>query len=72
MAATQIKRIASDRAASLSDSNDSSRITSKKKARTGILRSNKGPHKKVHKHHGTQSYLVLCKMAWMPERKYTS
>ena len=55
-AATQIKKIASAISESLSDSAGSVRILRKKKARTGILRSNKGPQKKVHKHHGTQRY----------------
>ena len=37
IAPAQIKKIASARAASLSDSNDSVRIPSKKKSRTGIM-----------------------------------
>ena len=41
------------------DSNKSSRILSKKKVRTGILRYNKGPQKSSHKHRGTQRYCVL-------------
>ena len=69
-AAAQIKKINSDRAASLSDSNDFFMIPRKKKARTGILSSNKGPHKKAHKHHGTQCYCVLFKKAGMSQRKY--
>ena len=60
-AANQIKKIASARAASISDSDDSVRITIKNKSRTGILSSNKGPQKKVHKHHGTQRHCVLAR-----------
>ena len=65
-----IKKIASARAASLSNSNNSVRILIKKKAKTGVLRSNKSP-KKAHRHHGIQCYCVICKKAGMPERKYT-
>ena len=42
---------------------------SKKKASTGILRSNK-LQKKLHKHHVIQSHCMLCKKAGMPERNY--
>ena len=57
---TQIKKIASARSATLSESDKSVSITSKKKARTGILRSKKGPQKNAHKHHDTHRYCVLC------------
>ena len=70
--ATQINNIDSNIAASLSDSNDSSRIQRKKKSRTDILRTNKGPKKKAHKHNGTQCYCVLYKKSGMPEQKYMS
>ena len=69
-ATTQIKNIASDRAASLFDSDESVRIQRNKKSRTGILRSNKGPQKKANKHHDTQSYCMLYKKAGMPELMY--
>ena len=69
MSVTQIKKIESARASSLSDTDESVRIPRKKKARTDVLRSNKSP-KKAHKHHGTQRYCALCKKAGMPERKY--
>ena len=68
-AAAHIKNIDSARAASLSDSNDSVKIWRKKKASTGVLRSNK-LQKKAHKHHGIQKYCILCKKAGMPELKY--
>ena len=55
-AETQIKKIAYARAASLYDSNGSVSILRKKKARTGVLRSNKGPCKKSPMHNGTQRY----------------
>ena len=45
-AETQTKKIASDRSASLSDRYKSVRIMRKKKARTGVLHSNMGPHKR--------------------------
>ena len=67
--AANIKNIASAMAASLYDSYKSARIPRKKKARTGVLRSNK-PQKKAHKHHGIQRYCVLYKKAGMPEKKY--
>ena len=70
-AAIQIKKIDSAREASLSDSNKSSRIPMKKEARTGILRSNKGPQRKAHKHHVTQSYCMICNKSGMPAQKYT-
>ena len=52
----QIKKIASDRAASLSDSNRSARIPRKKKAKTGVLRS-KNPPKGCTT--GTMVYIVI-------------
>ena len=71
-AATQIKKIASDRSASIFDSDKSVKIPRKKKARTVILRSNKTSQKKGHNHHGTQHYYVLCKKAGIPEINYMS
>ena len=49
--ATQIKKINSDRSASLSDSDESVKIPRKKKANTGVLLSNKSP-KMAHRHRG--------------------
>ena len=72
MAATQIKKIASDGVASLSDSNGSVRIPRNKKSGTGVLCSNKGPHNKAHKHHGTQLHCVIYKKAGMTEQNYIS
>ena len=69
---TQIKKIASARADYLSESDESTRITRKKKSRTGILSSNKGPHKKVYNRHGTQRYCMIWKKAGMPDKKYIS
>ena len=71
MAAAQINNIASAMAASLSDSDKSVRTLSKKKASTGVLRSNKS-QKKAHNHYGIQSYCVLFKKVGMPKRKYMS
>ena len=68
----QIKKITSDREASLSDSNKSMKIPRKKKEKTGVSCSNKTP-KRVHsRHHGIQRYCVICEKSGMPERKYTS
>ena len=69
-AATQIKKIDSDRAASHSDSDGSVRIPNKKKASTGVLCNNKGPKNKAPKQHGNQRHCVPCKKAGMPEQKY--
>ena len=72
MELTHINKIASSRAASLSDSNGSIRIPRKKKARigAGVLRSNKRPNNKVPKNHGTQCHYVLFKKAGILEKKY--
>ena len=70
-AANQINKIASYRAASLSDSDKSIRIPRKNNARTGFLRSNKSPNK-AHKHHGIQHFCVLCNKAGSPKRNYMS
>ena len=45
ISSVQIKNIASDRSASLSDNNESVSIPRKKEANTGVLRSNKYPKK---------------------------
>ena len=67
-----IKKIASARAASLSDSNESVRIPRRKKAKTGVLNSHKTPRRAHNRHHGTHRYYILCKKSGMPERKYMS
>ena len=55
---TQIKKITYARLDSLSDSGKCVKILSKKKARTGILCSNKY-QKKAHKHHSIHHYFLL-------------
>ena len=70
-AAVHINKISSAGAASLYDSNNSVRIPNKKKAKTGVLRSNKLP-KKTHRHHGIQFYCVLFKKSGMTDINYTS
>ena len=45
--ATHIKKIASARAASLYDSNEPLNTPRKKKAKTSVMRSNKGSHKRL-------------------------
>ena len=67
-----IKKIASVRAAYLSDSNYPVRITRRKKAKTGVLISNKSPRRAQERHHGAHSYCVFCKKAGITEHKYAS
>ena len=69
--ASQIKNIASARAASLFDSYAFVRIPRNKKSRIRDLHSNK-PQKKAHNHHGTQRYCVLFNKAGIAEKKYMS
>ena len=71
-AETQIKKIASDKAASLYDSDISVGIPRKKKSRlgAGVLRYNRGSHNKVPNHRGTQCHCMLCKKAGINEQKY--
>ena len=71
-AAGHIKKIASAREASLSDSNEPMRIPRRRKAKTGVLNYHKPPIMRHDRHHGAQRYCVLCNMAGMPERKYAS
>ena len=54
----QINKIDSARAASIYDINEYVRIPRKKKARTGVLHSNKSP-KEEHKYHGIHRCCVL-------------
>ena len=70
IAAGNIKNIDSDRAASLSNSDESARIPRRNKAKTGVLRSNKYPRKAHDRHHGVHRYCVLCKKAGMPGQNY--
>ena len=72
--ATQIKKIASARAASISDSDGSVRPLRNKKAiiGAGVLRSNKVPNNKAPNHHGTQRHCVLYNKSGIPEQKYMS
>ena len=70
--AVQMKNIAYDRAASLSNRDETLRIPRKKKAKNGVFRSNKSPKRDHSRHHGIHCYCVLFKKAEIPERKYTS
>ena len=67
-----IKKIASAREASLSDSDESVRITRRKKTNTGVLISKKSPIRAHDRPHGAQRYCVLCKKSGISERKYES
>ena len=67
-----IKNIASARAASLSDRNESMMIMRRKNAKTGVLRSNKSPIRAHDRHHVAQRYCVILKKVGIPERKYAS
>ena len=58
-AASQIKKIASARIFSLSDSEESVRIPKKKKAKTGVSNYHKTPRRAHDRHHVTHSYCVL-------------
>ena len=71
-AAVQIKNIASARAASLYDSEESVRIPRRNKAKTGVLCSNKYPKRAHARYHGVNRYCVLCKKEGTNEQKYTS
>ena len=62
-AAVHIKKIASSRAASRSDSNESVMIPRRKEAKTGVLSSNKPPRRSHDRHHGIHHYCVFCKKA---------
>ena len=59
IAAVHIKKIASTRSASISDIDKSVRITRRKKANIGVLRSNKSPKMAHDRHHGVHSYCVI-------------
>ena len=59
MAATQINNIDYDRPASHYDSGRSVEIPRKNKARTGVLRKNKGTKNKALKHHSTQRHCMI-------------
>ena len=65
-----INNIASARADSQYDSDESVMITRRNKAKTGVFCSNKSPRRAHDRHHGVHIYYVLCKKAGMPERKY--
>ena len=71
ISAVNIKKISPARSASLYDRDTSLRILSNKKAKTGVLRTNKSP-KKEHRHHGIQRYCVIYNKAVIDERNYTS
>ena len=66
-----INKIDSDREASLSDSDKYVRITRRKNAKTGILRSTKSQRRALDRNQSLQRCFVIYKKAVMPERKYT-
>ena len=67
-AANQIKNIATFRAASHYDSDESVRFVRKNKASTGVQFKRQG--EKMPKHHGTQFYCILFDKAGMYEKNY--
>ena len=67
-AATQINNIATSKAASLSDSNKSTKITFKKKARNGVRF--KQQWKKTLKQHSSQRSCVLFNKLGIYEQNY--
>ena len=56
ISAVNTKKIASARAASLSDSDESARITRRKKAKTGVSNSHKSPRRAQDRHHSAHHY----------------
>ena len=62
-AATQIKRLATSKAASSSDSNRFVRVPRNKRVRTGVLPNQKHQGGKLPKHDVIQRYCVLFKKA---------
>ena len=65
---TQIKKIATSRTASHSDSNESVRVTRNNKARTCVGLKQQGEN--IPKHHCAQRYCIICKKAGINEQKY--
>ena len=53
-----------------SDSDDSVKVMSNKKARTSVLLNLKQQVKNTHNHHGSHRYCVICKKTGIPERKW--
>ena len=70
MAAGHIKKIASVRAASLSNSDKLVRVPKRNKAKTSVSDYHKSPRRAHYRHHGSHRYCVLFKKEVMPERKY--
>ena len=69
----QIKILAASKLAPENyDSDTSTQVPRKKKARTGVLPAHKYKGNKNPKYKFYRSYFVLCKKAGMPERKYKS
>ena len=66
-----INKIASTRAASKSDSDKSVKITRRKKAKTGVLSSNKSPRSAHDRYHGVKRYCVIYKKTGITECKYS-
>ena len=71
-ASGHIKKIASARAANLSDSDKSVRVLHRKKAKTGVSNTHKSPRRAHDMHHVTHCYCVLFNKSGIPERKYMS
>ena len=68
--AAHTKRLATSKEAPVNSYRENStKVTCKKKSRTGVLLTRKQMVKKTPKHHGYQHYYILCKKAGMPERK---
>ena len=67
---TQIKRIATSKAAPHYDSNESIRVSRKKRDSTGVITKDTQQGKKTPNYHGAQWYCVIFKKAEMPEQKY--
>ena len=67
---TQIKRLATSKAAYHSDRNESIRVLRDKRVSTGVIPNRKYQGKDAPKHHGIQCYCALCKKAGITHQKY--
>ena len=70
-AAVNLKKIASARAASLLDRDESVIIQRRKKDNTGVLIYNKSPRSAHDRYHGVKRYCVIYKKTGITECKYS-
>ena len=70
--AVHIKKIASARAASLSESDKSVRILRRNNYKTGVSNFHNSPRSANYRHHIADPYCVLFNKSVIPERNYAS